>query len=275
MTDQAPWLDLYFARIGYGGPVLPTLEVLHDIAARHVDTIPFENLDVLLGKPIELTHEALVDKLIRGQRGGYCFEQNGLLLDVLKAIGFTVRPLSARVRYQQPRDVTPARTHLFLQVDLDGEPWLADVGFGGFSLGTVIRLNVGTTQQTPHDVRRIVGEDGRWFHQIRLADAWNDLNEFTREEMPLVDRVLANWYTSTHPASSFRHRLVAARARPDGHRVTLLNRELTRRRPDGGAEVTTIDTPEALLDVLESEFALHFPAGTTFPCPGLEWDTER
>jgi N-hydroxyarylamine O-acetyltransferase len=179
------------------------------------------------------------------------------------------------VRYQQPRDFTPARTHLFLQVDLHGEPWMADVGFGGFSLGTPIRLVAGTAQQTPHDQRRIVAEDGRWFHQIRLGEAWQDLHEFTREEMPLIDRVVSNWYTSTYPTSSFRQRLVAARARPGGHRLTLLNRELTRRHPDGGTDVTSIDTPGQLLEVLDAEFGLTFPAGTTFPCPGLEWETER
>lgn len=272
MPVHAEWLDPYFARIGYGGPAVPTLEVLQAISAGHVDAIPFENLDVLLGRPIELTRDALIDKLVHGHRGGYCFEQNGLLLEVLQAIGFIVRPLSARVRYQQPRDVTPARTHLFLQVDLDGEPWIADVGFGGFSLGAPIRLAADVVQTTPHDHRRLVVEDGRWFHQMRLGETWHDLNEFTREEMPLVDRVVANWYTSAYPTSSFRQRLVAARALPDGRRLTLLNRELTRRQPDGSAEATAIDTPVQLLEVLESGFGLHFAAGTTFPCTGLDWE---
>ena len=168
----------------------------------------------------------MVAKLLRGQRGGYCFEQNGLLLDVLEAVGFSVRPLSARVRYQQPREAILPRTHLFLRVDLDGAAWLVDVGFGGFSVGTAIRLDVGDAQQTPHDVRRILAEDGRRFHQMQMGDVWHDLNEFTGEEMPFIDRQVANWYTSTHPASSFRHRLVAARGLPGGRRVTLLNREL-------------------------------------------------
>jgi N-hydroxyarylamine O-acetyltransferase len=273
MTAQARWLDRYFDRIGYGGPALPTLEVLQAISAAHADAIPFENLDVLLGRPIELTRDALVDKLVLGRRGGYCFEQNGLLLEVLETIGFTVRPLSARVRYQQPRDVTPARTHLFLQVDLEGEPWVADVGFGGFSLGAPIRLVTGAVQDTPHDQRRLVAESGRVFHQMCIGDAWHDLNEFTGDEMPLIDRVVANWYTSAHPASSFRQRLVAARTLPDGRRVTLLNRELTRRRPGGDAGSTTIDSPAHLLDVLANEFGLHFPAGTTFSCAGLDWPT--
>jgi N-hydroxyarylamine O-acetyltransferase len=269
--QAAALLDAYFERIGYGGPVAPTLAVLRAITAHHIEAIPFENLDVLLGRPIELTQDALVAKLLRGRRGGYCFEQNGLLLDVLEAVGFTVRPLSARVRYQQPREAILPRTHLFLQVDLDDVPWLADVGFGGFSVGTVLRLDIGDAQQTPHDVRRVVIEGGRRFHQMKIGEVWQDLNEFTGEEMPLIDRQVANWYTSTHPASSFRHRLVAARGLPGGRRVTLSNRELTRRGPDGGVDVTVIASPEALLNVLAAEFGLHFPAGTTFRCSGLDW----
>src|SRR5262245_31633198 len=104
-------VDAYFARIGYRGGRAPTLETLNGIVRAHVQTIPFENLDVLLGRPIELDVESLERKLVAARRGGYCFEQNTLLLEVLGALGFTVRPLSARVRYQRPRDYTPARTH--------------------------------------------------------------------------------------------------------------------------------------------------------------------
>lgn len=264
-------LDEYFTRIGYSGPVRPSLDVLNRIVALHTQVIPFENLDVLLGRPIDLGADGLARKLVQGGRGGYCFEQNGLLLDVLGAMGYVVCPLSARVRYQRARDVTPSRTHMFLRVDLEREAWIVDVGFGGFSLACAIRLWTTEEQATPHEPRRIVREHDRYYHQVRLADTWHDVTEFTLEEMPLVDRELANWYTSTHPQSPFRLRLVAARALPDGQRVTLLNRELTRRRKDGAGDVTPIDTPEALLGILADEFGLHFPEGTTFPCAGLDW----
>jgi N-hydroxyarylamine O-acetyltransferase len=99
-------LGSYFQRIGYRGAAEPTLRVLHDVVNLHVQTIPFENLDVLLGRPIDLSPTALAHKLITSRRGGYCFEQNGLLLEVLGAMGFDAKPLSARVRYQRPRDYT-------------------------------------------------------------------------------------------------------------------------------------------------------------------------
>lgn len=91
-------LDAYFARIGYRGLHSPTLAVLHQLVRAHVEAIPFENLDVLRQVPIELSADALEAKLVGQRRGGYCFEQNGLLLLVLEAMGFEVTPLSARVR---------------------------------------------------------------------------------------------------------------------------------------------------------------------------------
>src|SRR3982751_885916 len=112
-----PDLDAYFARIGYAGSRAPTLDTLHAILAAHVRTIPFENLDVLLGRGISLAPADIERKLVRDRRGGYCFEQNGLLLMVLTALGFRATPRSARVRLRHPRDSTPPRTHLFLRVE--------------------------------------------------------------------------------------------------------------------------------------------------------------
>ncbi len=264
-------LEAYFARIGYAGPRTATLATLNAIVAGHTQTIPFENLDVLLGRRINLEPAALQQKLIREKRGGYCFEQNSLFLHVLEALGFQVAPISARVRLQHPRSHTPPRTHLFLRVELDGESWLADVGIGALSLTSAIRLETDTEQPTPHEPRRIVREGVRRFHQARVGEEWIDVCEFTLEEMPPIDRELANWFTSTHPQSHFRNRLVAARAAPAGGRVTLLNNELTVRSTSARAEKCEIATPDELLAVLAEHFDLHFPAGTRFGVPGGPW----
>jgi N-hydroxyarylamine O-acetyltransferase len=176
-------LDAYFARIGYPGPRDATLATLHAIARAHVAAIPFENLDVLLGRPIDLALGALEHKLIHARRGGYCFEQNTLLLAVLGALGFAVRPISGRVRYQRPRDFTPARTHVFVRVELD-TPWLVDVGIGAMSPTAALKLELDVPQATPHEPRRLVREGSLYYHQVQLADAWHDVCEFTLEEMP-------------------------------------------------------------------------------------------
>ncbi len=268
-------LDPYFERIGHRGSREPTLATLNAIVNAHVRTIPFENLDVLLGRPIALDLESLLGKLVHGHRGGYCFEHNGLLLHVLESLGFSVQPLSARVRLQRPRDFTPPRTHMFVRVEIEGKPWLADVGVGGLSPTAALRLDLEDEQSTPHEPRRIIREDGRLFHQVRLggqgAEQWQDVCEFTLEQMPPVDREVANWFTSAHPLSHFRNRLVVARAAEHGVRHSLLNHDLTFRRADGSAEHHRIETPEELLVVLDEVFELRLPAGTRVVCEGLQW----
>lgn len=268
-------LDAYFHRIGYRGPTAATLQALSEIVLAHVSTIPFENLDVLLGRPIALDPAALVTKLVGEERGGYCFEHNGLLLHVLERLGFAVTPLSARVRLQRPREVTPPRTHMFLRVEIDGVPWMADVGVGGLSPTSPVRMDVADEQRTVHEPRRLVHEHGRWFHQVALRGdagiAWHDVCEYTGEAMPPIDREVANWYTSAHPQSHFRNRLLVARAERDGRRHTLLNAEYTLREADGTAAHVPITGPEHLRTVLAEVFGLRFDPGTRFACEALPW----
>ena len=122
-------------------------------------------------------------------------------------------------------------------------------------------------------VHIIVHEDGRYFHQVGFGHEWQDVYEFTGEEMPAIDRELANWWTSTNPGSRFRLNLIAGRARRDGTRVTLLNREFTIRQRDGTAAKREIADADELLAILAENFGLHFPAGTRFGAVGSPWPT--
>lgn len=286
MESYVPSLDAYFARIGYHGSRAPTLQTLHAICHAHVQAIPFEALDVLLGKRIDLDPRAVEDKLVHRRRGGYCFEQNTLLLRVLLALGYRVQPLSGRVRFGRPRDYLPPRTHVFLRVELgaqDGDdPWLVDCGLGAPSLTSAIRLVLDEEQATHHEPRRLIAA-GRWeglslrspdallYHQVKFGEEWQDVAELTLEEMPPIDREVGNWFTSTHPASSFCQRLLVTRATRDG-RLSLHNRELTRRGPDGVGHTQRLGSPAELLRVLDEEFGLSFPADTRFGCEQLRWD---
>jgi N-hydroxyarylamine O-acetyltransferase len=181
-------------------------------------------------------------------------------------------PISARVRLVAPRGVTPARTHCFLRVEIDGESWLVDVGIGAFSPTAPLRLIADREQATLHEPRRITFEEGKYFHQMRLqdgrsGDSWSDVCEFTLEEMPLIDRELASWFTSTHPNSPFRNALMVARAGSNGERYSLQNSEFTHRR---GAEILSakqIADPDELLECLLRDFGLSFPPGTRFNIP--------
>lgn len=261
-------LDGYFARIGYAGSRTATLAVLHAITRAHAQTIPFENVDVLLGRPIQLEPAAVYRKLVIDHRGGYCFEQNGLLLEVLTQLGFAVRPLSARVRVGvSDRSIDLPRTHLVLEVMLDGERWITDVGVGSASLTAALRFVADVEQATPHEPHRFVCADGKWYHQMLRGGEWLDVYEFTGKAMPLIDRSVANWYTSTHPQSKFRRGLSVALARPDGQRVTLRDFEFSRYARTGVVERRAVAGGDALLYVLRDEFGIDLPAGTDVHWP--------
>lgn len=271
-------LQPYLNRIHYDGPLAPTIDVLRNIQLAHACAIPFENLDVLLGRGISIDDDAIEQKLVHDHRGGYCFEQNSLFMRALTEIGFTVAPLSARVRVKIPRDVITPRTHLFLRVEIDGTFWLADVGVGGLSPTGPFRLDLLDVEQTtPHESRRVVSvprsPSPLYFHQAKLADQWVDVHEFTLEEMPLIDREVGNCWTSSHPKSKFRQNLMVGLACRDRSRLSILNSEFTHRRGSEILQQFSITGPEQLLDLLEQRFGLRFPAGTRFGPPGMAWPT--
>lgn len=250
-------LNAYFQRIGYEGSREPTLAVLSEIVHAHVLTIPFENLDVLLGRPIALDAVSLQKKLVHDRRGGYCFEQNGLLLLVLEAMGYEVSPISARVKLGYPRGEITPRTHLVVRIEMDGTSWLADVGVGGLSPTAALKFELDQHQATPHETRRIVRDGDLYFHQALLTGEWEDVYQMTMEEMPLIDREVANWYTSTNPKSRFKNILMVARAAPNGVRLTMLNDEFSVRDASGKATKTPIHTQEEMLELLAEHFGIH------------------
>ncbi|MGH8297343.1 MAG: arylamine N-acetyltransferase family protein, partial [Steroidobacteraceae bacterium] len=156
-------LDRYFVRIGYAGTPGPDLETLRALTELQPAAIPFEAVDVLLGRPVDLGAHAIQAKLIEGGRGGYCFEQNGLLQLVLGMLGFTVEGLIGRVLWMRPLDAPPLPlTHMALRVTLDGVRWLADVGFGSCVAGAPLRFDaIETEQPTRHEIFRLLRR-GAW-----------------------------------------------------------------------------------------------------------------
>ena len=127
-------LARYFERIGFRGTPVPSLEVLRELHALHPEAIPFENLSPFLGEPVKLDVASLEEKLVRGARGGWCFEHNLLFSHMLLAIGFQVTRLAARVRWNVAADVTTARSHMLMLVRIAETDYVADVGFGGLTL---------------------------------------------------------------------------------------------------------------------------------------------
>lgn len=229
-------LDAYFARIGYDGPRTPTLETLRALHLLHPAAIPFEAIDVLLDRGIDLDPAAVDAKLITAERGGYCYEQNGLFKRVLLALGFEVEGLIARVQWGAPAEAPPrARTHMGLWVTIDDEPWYADVGFGGLVLTAPLKFGIIEPQSTPHETFRMVPEGEDIALQALIGEVWTPVYQLSREVQLDVDYDLPNWFTATHPSSHFRHNLMVSRTTPQA-RYNLLHNRLTIRKTDGTVE---------------------------------------
>jgi len=252
--------NAYAARIEYGGEPTLTLATLRELHLAHATHIPFENLDILLGKPIQLDLESLTAKLIHAGRGGYCFEQNTLFAAALETLGFRVTRLAARVRMGSS-EVRP-RSHMLLAVDVEDEKWLADVGFGGDGLLLPVALKPGEVEWHFAWQYRVIIDGGLYVLQSLRPEGWLDLYGFTLEEQHAADYEVSNHFTSTHPQSPFVNKLVAQRPGKEV-RLTLVNRTLTEQRPEGLSETTLADD-DAILETLAERFALSFPAGTRF-----------
>jgi N-hydroxyarylamine O-acetyltransferase len=256
-------LAAYFERVGYDGQARPTLEVLRSLHRLHPQAIPFENLDPFLHRPVGLGLATLQQKLVGSRRGGYCFEHNQLFMEVLKALGFHVSGLAARVLWNQAEDAITPRGHMLLSVELDGRTWLADVGFGGLTQTAPLLLEPGLEQQTPHEVFRIVERDGHFRMQANAGGTWRTLYRFDLQEQFPVDYAVTNYFLSTNPASHFRSNLIAASALP-GLRLALSNNRLSTHRIDGGSESLECADAEQLGALLQSRFGITIPDAAAF-----------
>ena len=224
-------LDAYLARIGYSGPIAPTVEALRALHRAHVHEIAFENIDVALGRDIPLDTESLQDKLVRCGRGGYCFEQNILFAAVLERFGFRVERHLARVR--RGGTTVRYRAHAFLRVaGSDSGLWLADVGFGDEGLLEPIPFEPDAVLETGGWVWRLRTAGEQWVLQSLHHDGWFDLYAWRFETHFRPDFEVSNHFTATHPRSTFVGRLIAMRSRPYV-RHSLVDRELTTRHADG------------------------------------------
>lgn len=223
-SGPGPWLR----RIGHAGLGAPTLSAL---IAAHAATIPYENIDVLLGRPPKLDLTSRQQKMIAGGRGCYCFEQNMLLRASLLALGFTVTSLIARVIQARAPDVPVYATHMVLRVDLPEGPFLADVGYGALTPTAPLAVRPNVEQTTPHETMRLVSAGEELTLQAKLGEHWENIYRLLPQFRLETDYEIANWFTATHPNSLFVNNRIAARPSPGGVRNTLFNGRLTVRCP--------------------------------------------
>lgn len=261
VQNGAMALDLtdYFHRIGYRGVVEPNFEVLQQLITAHTRSIPFENLDPLLRTPVDdLSPAALIDKLVHRRRGGYCYEQNGLMGYVLAEIGFRVRRLAGRVVWMlPPGSPVPAQTHTVLAVTFPASrgSYLVDVGFGGQTPTSPIRFEIGGVQRTTREPYRLEDRGDGLVLQAQVRDEWQPLYEFSTRTAPMIDLKVGSWFVSTHPSSHFVTNLMVATVTDDA-RWNLADRNLTIHRADG-TEKIRLDDAAAVVDILSGRFGIN------------------
>ena len=252
---MTPFLTAYFARICWSGSANVNLETLQALHLLHNSAIPFENLDVLLPREMQLDDLSLEEKLVTARRGGYCFEQNGVFERALREIGFNVRSLLGRVVLANPSSLPP-RTHRLLLVELQGEQWIADVGFGGQTLTAPIRLQADIEQQTPHGEYRLVQEGDDWILQFRHHDHWQSMYRFDLVVQHQSDYLMGNFWSAHWPQSHFRHHLLMCRHLPDGGKLTLTNFHFTRYQDGRAIEQINLPDVASLYALLQEQFGL-------------------
>jgi len=250
----------YLRRIGLDSAGPPDLDTLRRLHTAHVAAVPFENLDILLGRGISLELEHLRQKLVVQRRGGYCFEQNTLFLAVLRELGFTAVAMEARVR--SGSTVLRPRTHMVLAVQLSGASWLADVGFGGDGLFEPVPMTGEIAVPSSGVAHRVIEEEDLRVLQMQRGATWEDQYAFALQPVHPVDFEVGNWFTSTYPQSPFVRTLTAQRTTREV-RYVLRYPNYTEIRASG---INTRQIARAeLMPLLREVFLIHLPDDTVFP----------
>lgn len=251
----------YLNRIAFGGEIAPTRDVLEQLLTHHVQRIPFENVDVQLGRPLTTEPADAYDKIVNRQRGGWCYEQNGLFGWALSEAGFGVTRVAAAVMRADRGDIATAN-HLCLLVkceDSDSQ-FLVDVGFGG-SMFAPIELEESAHEQSPFRLGLRRTSDGHW-------QFWEDIGKgefhFDFQPVPADEEALARKcdFLQTSPESSFVQSLVAQLRLPDSHKT--LRGKVYSHATANGVETRTVESPQELVAVLRDHFRLDVPEVADF-----------
>lgn len=248
-------LRQYFERIGYSGPVAPDFTTLDGVMRAHIAAIPFENLDVQLGNRTDTQLPGIFDKLVTRRRGGWCYENNGLLGWALGEMGFDVRRVSAGVM-RVVRGDAALGNHLTLIVTIDGAEWLVDAGFGGTQAGP-IPFAAGEYAQAPFVLTLADEGHGYW----RFAERYGDGDPFSFDFSPgAADEALFARQCAAlqdDPESIFVQNLVVQQRQGERH-VTLRGRVLMERGVSDESKRLIADADD-LVAVLRDRFGLEAP----------------
>jgi N-hydroxyarylamine O-acetyltransferase len=269
MSAPALDFDAYVERIQYSGRTDPGFDTLAGLLRAHMAAIPFENLDVLFGRPVRLDLDGVQGKLVRARRGGYCFEHATLFAAVLERLGFHPVRHTARVVLFAPRTQSP-RTHMFLTVPLGEGTFVVDPGFGAFAPCVPIVLGEGTAALLGLATHWMARDEEVWVLRTQSGGKTLDCWVSTLDHDNLVDFEVGNHFTATHPTSPFVNRIMMRALTGDG-RVTVMNRDLTIWRGNE-AHAAQLADRTALRSLLVEHFGFDLPEVERLRVPSIpEW----
>ena len=252
----------YLKRIGHTGSREPSGHTLRTLHRAHMLSVPFENLDIHIGRPIVCDVDCFLRKITEEHRGGFCYELNGAFAELLRALGFSVTLLSVRVARDDGTE-SPEFAHLALRVEIpnheDEGPWLADVGFGDSFLEP-LRLETGVDQAQIGRVYRLSEIAGRFVMEVLLPDApgaWKRQYSFTLQPRRLEEFESMCAYQQTSPESHFTRQRICSRATPHG-RVTLSDLKLIE-TTDGDRQERTLTSEAEWRATLNEVFRIGLP----------------
>jgi len=263
MTDR---LSAYLERWKLDAAPAVDVAGLTQVQMAHRQAIAYENLDIRLARPIRIDSDSAFDKLVKRGRGGYCFEQNRLLADMLALIGLPSRPLLARVQLGLIPGEVPPLTHTLLLLEIDGENWIADAGFGG-SFAPPMPLRDGATASTDDGaMHRLRAIGGQWLLERGGTDAamdnrttpgkdWKPQYIFDLSPVAPMDLELCNHWTSTRPDTRFVTGHIVSIVTPDGF-AALTETTLKQYHAQAGASEQQLTEPAAYHAALRDIFRL-------------------
>ncbi|EGD55045.1 arylamine N-acetyltransferase family protein [Gordonia neofelifaecis] len=255
-------LDLarYLSKLGLAGSLEPTPDTLRDLHRAHVTSIPFENLEIIAGRPILLDLESVQRKLVTRRRGGYCFEHVTLLAAALERLGFRFTALSGRVILGDGAPETRPATHALLVVEFDdGTRYLCDVGFGRGPLEPLPLIDGAEVNQGGWRFRLSTSPVGDLFASEhwtlwQLGEEWVGRASFTLHPQFPIDYAVGNHFVSTSPRSPFTARTFVQYFDEHVHQ-TLDGTTWTTESPDGTAQSRQL-SPAELPDLLADVFGI-------------------
>ncbi|THB78136.1 MAG: arylamine N-acetyltransferase [Desulfobulbaceae bacterium] len=207
MTARSEMVHAYLETLGLSDQALDLL-FLNNLIARHVATFAFSSVGCQLGDDLPLDFESLYQRIVVRRRGGYCFEQNGLLYEILSELGFSPTLYLARVIYNQ--DIHPGLTHRITIVEFDGQRYVLDVGFG--PRGPRIAVPLSGVELNDRDTHYRIAEvrPGEYHMQVIQDGEYYSLYRFEWCRYGQADCELGHFYSHKHPDAAFVNNLVVS-----------------------------------------------------------------